>query len=57
RRGNLPKQVTDLLRSWFHEHLSHPYPSEEEKQELMQRTGLTMSQVSNWFINARRRQL
>ncbi|KAI9837735.1 MAG: hypothetical protein M1819_006669 [Sarea resinae] len=55
RRGNLPKQVTDLLRTWFHEHLSHPYPSEEEKQMLMRRTGLTISQISNWFINARRR--
>ncbi|MCJ1364935.1 hypothetical protein MMC16_004052 [Acarospora aff. strigata] len=45
RRGNLPKAVTDILRSWFHDHISHPYPSEDEKQILMARTGLTISQV------------
>ncbi|KAN0075815.1 Homeobox KN domain containing protein [Elaphomyces granulatus] len=57
RRGNLPKPVTDILRAWFHEHLDHPYPSEEDKQIFMSRTGLSISQISNWFINARRRQL
>ncbi|KAI1854718.1 hypothetical protein JX266_000836 [Neoarthrinium moseri] len=30
---------------------------EDEKQELMRQTGLQMNQISNWFINARRRQL
>ncbi|OQE46927.1 hypothetical protein PENCOP_c001G05389 [Penicillium coprophilum] len=57
RRGNLPKPVTDILRAWFHEHLDHPYPSEEDKQMFMTRTGLSINQISNWFINARRRQL
>ncbi|KAF3402853.1 Homeobox protein TGIF2LX [Talaromyces pinophilus] len=57
RRGNLPKPVTDVLRAWFHEHLDHPYPTEEDKQIFMSRTGLSISQISNWFINARRRQL
>ncbi|KAH8704148.1 homeobox KN domain-containing protein [Talaromyces proteolyticus] len=57
RRGNLPKPVTDILRAWFHEHLDHPYPTEEDKQIFMSRTGLSISQISNWFINARRRQL
>ncbi|TLD33360.1 hypothetical protein PspLS_00368 [Pyricularia sp. CBS 133598] len=57
RRGNLPKETTDKLRAWFLAHLSHPYPTEDEKQELMRQTGLQMNQISNWFINARRRQL
>lgn len=43
RRGNLPKETTDKLRSWFMAHLSHPYPTEDEKQELMRQTGLQMS--------------
>ncbi|KAL4803703.1 homeobox KN domain-containing protein [Aspergillus unguis] len=57
RRGNLPKPVTDILKAWFQAHLDHPYPSEEDKQTIMTRTGLTINQISNWFINARRRQL
>lgn len=57
RRGNLPKDTTDKLRDWFHRHLHHPYPTEDEKQALMDQTGLQMNQISNWFINARRRQL
>ncbi|KAG4438758.1 hypothetical protein IFR05_005735 [Cadophora sp. M221] len=57
RRGNLPKETTDKLRAWFVSHLTHPYPTEDEKQELMRQTGLQMNQISNWFINARRRQL
>ncbi|KAK8113672.1 uncharacterized protein PG998_001838 [Apiospora kogelbergensis] len=57
RRGNLPKETTDKLRAWFVAHLHHPYPTEDEKQSLMRQTGLQMNQISNWFINARRRQL
>ncbi|KAI0105458.1 hypothetical protein GGR51DRAFT_189162 [Nemania sp. FL0031] len=57
RRGNLPKETTDKLRAWFVAHLHHPYPTEDEKQQLMRDTGLQMNQISNWFINARRRQL
>lgn len=55
RRGKLPKPVTDLLKTWLLEHASHPYPTEDEKRSLCSMTGLTLSQVSNWFINARRR--
>lgn len=52
RRGNLPKPVTDILRGWFHEHLDHPYPSEEDKQVFMAQTGLTMSQVRMSYSQA-----
>lgn len=55
RRGKLPKPVTDLLKSWLLDHASHPYPTEDEKKRLCDATGLSISQVSNWFINARRR--
>lgn len=46
RRGNLPKETTDILRKWFLAHITHPYPSEEEKQSLMRETGLQMSKLS-----------
>jgi len=54
RRGNLPKQVTDILRMWFQDHVAHPYPTEEEKQQLMHQTGLSISQVG---LNIIRHQL
>ncbi|KAI3611006.1 sin component scaffold protein cdc11, partial [Moniliophthora roreri] len=55
KRGKLPKETTDFLKAWLHRHSDHPYPSEEEKKQLCHATGLSMSQVSNWMINARRR--
>jgi hypothetical protein len=51
KRGKLPKETTDYLKSWLHRHSDHPYPSEEEKKQLCHATGLSMSQVSNWMIN------
>ena len=33
----------------------HPYPTEEEKKQIASKTNLTLIQVNNWFINARRR--
>jgi len=55
RRGNLPKASTNILKKWLYDHLYHPYPTEEEKKMLESRTGMTLNQISNWFINARRR--
>ncbi|KAI8147467.1 homeobox KN domain-containing protein, partial [Fennellomyces sp. T-0311] len=55
RRGNLPKTVTAVLKQWLIDHCQHPYPTEEEKIALRNKTGLTLNQISNWFINARRR--
>mmetsp|Transcript_1155 Transcript_1155/g.1586 ORF Transcript_1155/g.1586 Transcript_1155/m.1586 type:complete len:283 (+) Transcript_1155:130-978(+) len=55
RRGNLPKAATNLLKKWIFDHLFHPYPTEEEKTTLSIQTGLSLNQISNWFINARRR--
>lgn len=55
RRGNLPKAVTAILRDWLSRHKKHPYPTEEEKASLATETNLNLNQISNWFINARRR--
>ncbi|KAF3439471.1 hypothetical protein FNV43_RR17749 [Rhamnella rubrinervis] len=52
QRG-LPEPAVSVLRAWLFEHFLHPYPKDSEKVLLAKQTGLTRSQVSNWFINAR----
>lgn len=56
-RNNLPKETTYILLKWLNDHLNHPYPNSFEKNELMMSTGLNQQQLSNWFINARRRKI
>jgi hypothetical protein len=51
RRGNLPKETTDKLGRWFSAHLSHPYPTEDEKQAMMRETGLAMSMFHGFLID------
>ncbi|CAI5760180.1 unnamed protein product [Candida verbasci] len=56
-RNNLPKEITYILLRWLHDHINHPYPNSFEKNQLMMATGLNQQQLSNWFINARRRKI
>ncbi|XP_043939128.1 pre-B-cell leukemia transcription factor 2 isoform X2 [Protopterus annectens] len=53
KRRNFSKQATEVLNEYFYSHLSNPYPSEEAKEELAKKCGITVSQVSNWFGNKR----
>ncbi|XP_061073093.1 SIX homeobox 9 [Conger conger] len=41
-----------VLREWY---CHKPYPSPREKRDLADATGLTATQVSNWFKNRRQR--
>ncbi|KAE8654607.1 Homeobox protein ATH1 [Hibiscus syriacus] len=52
QRG-LPEKSVSILRAWMFQNFLHPYPRDAEKHLLAIRSGLTRSQVSNWFINAR----
>jgi len=62
RRVNRPehnhnKEVTAILKSWYQAHQSAPWPTDDEKKDLSERSGLTIRQVSTWFINQRKRKL
>jgi hypothetical protein len=49
------REVLLILKKWMDQHKDHPYPAEDQKEELSQLTGLTIGQISNWFANNRRR--
>ncbi|CDI98526.1 pre B cell leukemia transcription factor 3 [Echinococcus multilocularis] len=53
KRRNFSKEATEVLNEYFYSHLANPYPSEEAKEELAKKCGITVSQVSNWFGNKR----
>ncbi|KAK5993981.1 Homeobox protein homothorax [Cladobotryum mycophilum] len=46
---------TKLLKEWLSSHMVHPYPTEDEKMQLSEITGMSVRQISYWFVNARRR--
>jgi hypothetical protein len=50
RRGNLPKEATNMFKQWYQDHIESPYPSEDDKAEMSHITGLTMSQVRRSLI-------
>ena len=54
-RGNLPREAVDYLMTWLYENRFRAYPCEETKKRMARHTGLTLQQVNNWYINARRR--
>ncbi|KAH7314842.1 hypothetical protein KP509_21G023400 [Ceratopteris richardii] len=55
RAGKLPEDTTNSLRDWWLTHEGWPYPTEEDKAQLMEETGLELKQINNWFINQRKR--
>ena len=55
RASSRSVRKTQVLRDWFAVNINHPYPSDEEKTALASDSGLSRTQVINWFTNARRR--
>ena len=49
------RKAISVLKGWLRDHNENPYPTESEKDELKNNTGLNRTQISNWLANARRR--
>ncbi|KAL6483410.1 hypothetical protein MHYP_G00082820 [Metynnis hypsauchen] len=49
------RESTGALKAWLSEHLKNPYPTKGEKIMLAIVTKMSLTQVSTWFANARRR--
>lgn len=49
------REGTSILKRWLYDHLKNPYPTKGEKIMLAIITKMSLTQVSTWFANARRR--
>lgn len=54
---SLPPETVEYLKAWMMspEHVAHPYPTEQEKAQIMADTGIELKQLTNWFVNNRKR--
>lgn len=55
--ARFPRDTIRMLSHWLSTHQRHPYPTEEEKEELKSKTGLSKVQITNWLANTRRREM
>ena len=54
---SLPSTTVEYLKNWMMSpaHIAHPYPTEQEKAQIMKDTGIELKQSTNWFVNNRKR--
>lgn len=48
-------EIKRMLKDWLVRRRDNPYPNREEKKQLAYETGLTYTQICNWFANWRRK--
>lgn len=55
--NTLAPEVIDYLKAWMMspEHFQNPYPTEEEKADIIAATGIDKKQLTCWFSNNRKR--
>jgi len=57
KSSSLPGEAVEYLKAWMMspDHVAHPYPTEQEKALIMEDTGIELKQLTNWFVNNRKR--
>ena len=51
-KPNQSKSSKEVLTKWFLDHSNNPYPTLSERKSLAEHSGLSITQVNNWFENA-----
>jgi hypothetical protein len=51
----LPQTSIDIMKRWYDEHYSNPYPTYRDCEMLAEAGNITVNQVKQWFVNVRRR--
>ncbi|KAK3087870.1 hypothetical protein FSP39_011744 [Pinctada imbricata] len=49
------QSMTRPLKQWLCRNRDHPYPTKLDKEYLAEESQMSLTQVANWFANARRR--
>mmetsp|Transcript_27531 Transcript_27531/g.46863 ORF Transcript_27531/g.46863 Transcript_27531/m.46863 type:complete len:607 (+) Transcript_27531:348-2168(+) len=57
KKTALSSHAVEYLKNWMMspDHIEHPYPTEDEKVRIMKETGIELKQLTNWFVNNRKR--
>lgn len=57
KKTALSAHAVEYLKNWMMspDHIDHPYPTEDEKLRIMNETGIVLKQLTNWFVNNRKR--
>lgn len=52
--NSYPPEVTKTLMRWLKDNMFYPYPTEDERIILCEKTGLSRKQLRGWLTDARR---
>ncbi|KAL7544790.1 hypothetical protein ACHAWF_008150 [Thalassiosira exigua] len=57
KKNALSTSAVEYLKEWMMhpDHIEHPYPTEDEKRRILRETGIELKQLTNWFVNNRKR--
>jgi len=57
KKTALSSFAVEYLKNWMMspDHIEHPYPTEDEKVKIMKETNIELKQLTNWFVNNRKR--
>ncbi|XP_064647572.1 uncharacterized protein LOC135500211 [Lineus longissimus] len=47
--------AVNVMNTWYLQHVDHPYPSDEDKEQLALDGNISVIQVKSWFSNKRNR--